>query len=77
MIAAPLEPLYQVSPGRGRTPAVEAVVMIEPPPRFSISGTHASVDEIDRLHVDRVDAVELVLGDVQQRLVPVRARRHC
>ena len=27
VIAAPLLPLYQVSPGRGRTPAVEAMVM--------------------------------------------------
>ena len=42
MIAAPFEPLYQVRPGRGRRPAVEAVLMITPPPRFSISGTQAS-----------------------------------
>ncbi len=41
--AAPLVPLYQVRPGRGRTPAVDAVMMIEPPPRFSSSGTAASV----------------------------------
>jgi 3-oxoacyl-[acyl-carrier protein] reductase len=27
-----LEPLYQVRPGRGRTPAVEPMLMIEPPP---------------------------------------------
>ena len=26
-MAAPLLPLYQVRPGRGRTPAVEAIVM--------------------------------------------------
>src|SRR5207248_8626545 len=30
-IAAPLLPLYQVSPGRGRTPAVDAIVMNAPP----------------------------------------------
>ena len=29
-IAAPLLPLYQVSPGRGRTPAVDAIVMKTP-----------------------------------------------
>ena len=29
-IAAPLLPLYQVSPGRGRTPAVDAMVMNTP-----------------------------------------------
>ena len=28
----PLEPLYQVRPGRGRTPAVEPMLMTEPPP---------------------------------------------
>src|SRR6201746_223164 len=28
MLAAPFEPLYQVSPGRGRTPAVEAILII-------------------------------------------------
>ena len=27
VITAPLEPLYQVRPGRGRTPAVEAMLM--------------------------------------------------
>ena len=29
-IAAPLLPLYQVRPGRGRTPAVDAMVMNTP-----------------------------------------------
>ena len=38
-IAAPLLPLYQVSPGRGRTPAVEAMVMNAPPPWRRIAGT--------------------------------------
>src|SRR5262245_4994399 len=42
VITAPLEELYQVRPGRGRTPAVDAVLMITPPPRFSICGTQAS-----------------------------------
>src|SRR5258706_188462 len=32
VIAAPLEPLYQTRPGRGRSPAVEAVLMMQPPP---------------------------------------------
>ena len=31
-ITAPLLPLYQVRPGRGRTPAVEAMLMMTPPP---------------------------------------------
>ena len=43
VITAPFEPLYQVRPGRGRRPAVDAVLMIAPPPRFSSSGTVASV----------------------------------
>ena len=30
VIAAPLLPLYQVRPGRGRTPAVDAMVMKTP-----------------------------------------------
>ena len=38
-IAAPFEPLYQVSPGRGRTPAVEAMVTKQPPPCFLKCGT--------------------------------------
>ena len=38
-IAAPLLPLYQVSPGRGRTPAVDAIVMNAPPPCLRMSGT--------------------------------------
>ena len=38
-IAAPLEPLYQVSPGRGRTPAVEAMFTKQPPPRLRNCGT--------------------------------------
>ena len=42
VIAQPFEALYQVRPGRGRKPAVEAVVMIEPPPCFSMIGTTAS-----------------------------------
>ena len=29
-MAAPLLPLYHVSPGRGRTPAVDAIVMNTP-----------------------------------------------
>ena len=44
VITAPFDPLYQVRPGRGRTPAVEAMLMMMPPPRFSIFGTAAMVD---------------------------------
>src|SRR5918992_38972 len=33
VITAPFEPLYHVRPGRGRTPAVEAVLVMTPPPR--------------------------------------------
>ncbi len=39
VIAQPFEALYQVSPGRGRRPAVDAVVMMDPPPCFSMTGT--------------------------------------
>ena len=39
VIAAPLELLYQVRPGRGRNPAVDAVVRMTPPPRRSSAGT--------------------------------------
>ena len=38
-IAAPLLPLYQVSPGRGRTPAVDAIVMNTPPRCARMCGT--------------------------------------
>jgi len=38
-IAAPLLPLYQVSPGRGRTPAVEAIVTNTPSRFFRKCGT--------------------------------------
>ena len=43
-IAAPLLPLYQVSPGRGRTPAVDAIVMNAPLPlvRTPISSQRAA-----------------------------------
>ena len=51
-IAAPLLPLYQVRPGRGRTPAVEAMVM-NTPPRFSRKcGTAWRAVRIQALHVD-------------------------
>ncbi|CFP58909.1 Uncharacterised protein [Bordetella pertussis] len=36
---APLLPLYQVSPGRGRIAAVEAILMNEPPPWARKYGT--------------------------------------
>src|SRR5215212_694257 len=39
VITAPFEPLYQVSPGRGRTPAVEAMLMNEPPLLARNAGT--------------------------------------
>ena len=38
-IAAPLLPLYQVRPGRGRTPAVDAMVMNTPSRRRRKCGT--------------------------------------
>ena len=40
-IAAPLLPLYQTRPGRGRTPAVDAIVMSTPPPFLRKYGTNA------------------------------------
>ena len=36
---APLLPFYQHRPGRGRRPAVDAVLTIEPPPWAAITGT--------------------------------------
>ena len=39
VIIAPLEVLYQASPGRGRRPAVEATFKITPCPCSFISGT--------------------------------------
>ena len=39
VMTAPLEPLYQVRPGRGRTPAVEAMLMKLPPPLALKAGT--------------------------------------
>ena len=39
----PFEPLYQVSPGRGRTPAVEPMLMTEPPPPSRKIGVVARV----------------------------------
>ena len=43
MMAAPLEPLYQVRPGRGRTPAVDAMLMKLPPPWLRNTGTACKV----------------------------------
>src|SRR5262245_11441651 len=42
VMTAPFDELYQVRPGRGRTPAVDAVLMITPPPRCSLAGQPAS-----------------------------------
>src|SRR5687767_4725091 len=39
VITAPLEPLYQVRPGRGRTPAVDAMLMKLPPLLARKAGT--------------------------------------
>ena len=44
VITAPFEPLYQVSPGRGRTPAVDAMLMKLPPPCARITGTACTAD---------------------------------
>ena len=41
VIAQPFEALYQVNPGRGRRPAVEAVFKMTPPPCRSMIGTTA------------------------------------
>ena len=43
VITAPLEPLYQVRPGRGRTPAVEAILMKLPPPWALKTGVACTV----------------------------------
>ena len=39
VITAPLEPLYQVRPGRGRSPAVDAMLTKQPPPWRRNTGT--------------------------------------
>ena len=39
VITAPLEALYQVRPGRGRSPAVEAMLTMLPPPCRRNTGT--------------------------------------
>ena len=39
VFTAPFEPLYQTSPGRGRMPPVEPILMITPWPAALISGT--------------------------------------
>src|SRR3954464_10792482 len=44
MIPAPFEPLYQVTPGRGRTPAVEAMLMKTPPLLARKAGTAWTVE---------------------------------
>ena len=44
VITAPLEPLYQLRPGRGRTPAVDAMLMNEPPLLARNAGTAWRVD---------------------------------
>jgi hypothetical protein len=43
-MAAPLEPLYQVSPGRGRTAAVDAMLMMTPPRARRNTGTACSAE---------------------------------
>src|SRR6266403_355824 len=40
---APLDPLYHVRPGRGRIPAVDPMLIIEPPPCRLMMGTTACV----------------------------------
>src|SRR5450830_269293 len=40
VITAPLLPLYQVRPGRGRMPAVDAMLMKAPPPALRKCGTN-------------------------------------
>ena len=71
-IAAPLLPLYQVSPGRGRTPAVDAMVMNTPFRLLAEMRHRVPRGQEEALHVDAVDPVELLLGHVEHRLVAVR-----
>ena len=72
VIAAPLLPLYQVRPGRGRTPAVDAIVMKAPLRFFRKCGTACLRRQKQALHVDPVDPVELGFGHVEHRLVAMR-----
>ena len=70
LITAPLLPLYQTRPGRGRMPAVEAVLMIAATrPLLAKHGDQMPRREIDRFHVDGVDAVEFLFADFEHRPV--------
>ena len=65
VITAPLEPLYQVRPGRGRRPAVEAMLTILPPPCWRNTGTAWMRAPVDRLDVDREHPVKGRLVDLE------------
>ena len=67
MITQPLEALYQVSPGRGLTPAVEAMFRMQPPPRAFMRRYDDLACMIDRAHVDADDTLEVACIDVLQR----------
>src|SRR6218665_925002 len=79
VMTAPLEPLYQVSPGRGRRPAGgggaeaggggdvdEAAAAGFAHRRHGVDGA-----QVDAFHVDGVDLVELVFADFEQGAVGV------
>ncbi len=78
VITQPLLALYQASRGRGLTPAVLAMFSTTPRMPFGAGriGLHARHDlahrQVDRLHVDRDDAVEIGLADLLERLRQVR-----
>jgi len=68
-LAAPLEALYQVKPGRGRMPAVEPTLMMQPDLRERMCGTTAIIIVIDCLDVDIKATIKGGLVHAQQRLV--------
>ena len=61
--------MYQVRPGRGRSPAVEAMLTKQPPPWRRNTGTACLGAPVDRLDVDREHPVVGRLVDLEHRLV--------
>ena len=77
VMTQPLLALYQVRRGRGLTPAVVAMLRITPL-LLRLEARHdLARRQVDRLHVDGEDAVELVLGERFERLRQVARCRRC
>ena len=77
VITQPLLALYQLRRGRGLTPAVLAMLRMTPRLRALKRGTTTARRQVDRLHVDGDDAVEVVLAHVLGRRAARATRRRC